>query len=180
MIEILVHAVGAGRGDRHRDAVFGGVVHQVGAALEAIEKLVHAPGSDHLQIGLESIDSQLEADLVVAFAGGPVGNIGGALLLGHFDVGASDAGSGQTGAQQVAALVEGVGLDGREDEVGHELPLQILHEDVDRPRRPGPPATDGSSVRFLVRRWSQDDLIRTKNGDALGSGRSVGSRAWPM
>ena len=53
-----------------------------------------------------------------------------ALPLGDLHLAAGDAGPGHRGAQQVPVLVDGVGLDRRPDELLHELPLQVLDEDL--------------------------------------------------
>jgi hypothetical protein len=53
------------------------------AALEALVKLGHAPRNDRLQRGREGVVGQLEADLVVALAGGAVRHKPRALLLGN-------------------------------------------------------------------------------------------------
>jgi len=56
-------------------------VDQVGAALE----LPLAPGGDDLDVGVQRIGRQLEADLVVALAGGAVGDCISPRLGGDLD-----------------------------------------------------------------------------------------------
>ena len=74
----------------------------------------------------ESGASHLEADLVVALAGGAVGDVGGALGVRDLDLALGDARARHGGAEQVAALVQGVGLDALEDVVRQELRAQVL------------------------------------------------------
>lgn len=59
---------------------------------------------------------------------GPMGDVLGALLAGDLDLAAGDAGACHRSAQQVAVLVDGVGLDGRPDELLHKLRPQVLDE----------------------------------------------------
>ena len=129
MVKVLVHAVGAlGRGI-DGNIVFGTIVHEVGPTLEAVQKLSHSPGSDHFQIGSQGVESELETNLVVSFAGSSVGKVLRPHFLCHIQHGTSDTRTGDRSTQKVAALVESIGFDGRVDEVGDELPLQVF--DVD-------------------------------------------------
>jgi hypothetical protein len=48
------------------------IVQKILPALEAIAELWQPPGCDDLDGGLECVESQLEADLVVALAGAAV------------------------------------------------------------------------------------------------------------
>ena len=91
-----------------------------------------APGRDHGDVGLQGVIGELEADLVVALAGGAVGDGVGADLLGDLDLLLGDQRPGDRGAEQVLALVLGVGPEHREDVVAHELVAQVLDEDVFR------------------------------------------------
>lgn len=52
----------------------------------------------------------------------------GPLPLGDLHLFAGDAGPGQGGAQEVAVLVHGTGLDGGPDELFHELLADVLDE----------------------------------------------------
>lgn len=102
-----------------------GIVEQILPALEAIAKLGQPPGCDDLDRWLECVESELEADLVITLASAAVRDEVAALLLGNSDLCAGDDGAGQGGAEQVAALVGSVTLNGAEAELLNELLLQI-------------------------------------------------------
>ena len=53
-----------------------------------------------------------------------------ARLLGGAHLGAGNDGAGERGAEQIAALVDGVALDGAEAELLDELALQVLNDHV--------------------------------------------------
>ena len=82
--QVAVHRIGLLGGDRHRNLVLRGIRHHVGAPLERPIRM--APGSDHLQLRRQPREGQLEAHLVVAFAGGAVGDRVGAFLACDFDL----------------------------------------------------------------------------------------------
>jgi hypothetical protein len=103
-----------------------GELEQLGARGE----LPFAPRRDHLDVGLERIIGELEADLVVALAGGAVGDGVGAGLARDLDLALGDQRPGDRGAEQVLALIERVGAEHREDEVAHELLAYVVDEDV--------------------------------------------------
>jgi hypothetical protein len=89
-----------------------------------------APRRDHLHVRLECIIGELEPHLVVALAGGAMGDRIGADLVGDLDLLLGDQRPCDRGAEQVLALVKGVGAEHREHVVAHELLAQILDEDV--------------------------------------------------
>ena len=98
--------------------------------LRARAEIPFAPGRDHPDRGVESVGAELEADLVVALAGGAMGDRIGADLVRDLDQPLGDQRPRDRGAEQIAALVERVGAEHREDVVGDEGLAQIL--DVDR------------------------------------------------
>ena len=105
-----------------------GVVQQSGAAVQ----VPHAPGGDHLDVGLEGVVAQFEPDLIVALAGGAVGDRVGADFVGDLDLALGDQRPGDRGAEQVCALVQRVGAEHGEDEIADEFFAQVVDIDVAR------------------------------------------------
>ena len=83
MQEVGVHGIGGFLffGEVDGDLVFGAVLHEFVAGIEG----PFAPGGDDLDAGVEGVGAELEADLVVAFAGGTVGDGLGTGFCGDFD-----------------------------------------------------------------------------------------------
>ena len=69
-----------------RDLVLLGIVEEPGAGI----KVPLAPGCDDFDIGVERIIAELESDLVVALAGGAVGDGIGADIAGDLDLAFGD------------------------------------------------------------------------------------------
>ena len=101
-------------------------IQEVGARLERPV----APRRDDLDVGVERIGGKLEADLVVALAGGAVGDRVGAGFPGDLDQMLGDQRPGDRGAEQIGALIDGVGAEHREDEIADELLAHIHDADV--------------------------------------------------
>src|SRR5581483_5120385 len=93
-----------------------------------------APGRDHLELGRQPREGELEAHLVVALAGGAVSDRVGPLGARDFDLALGDRRARDRGAQQVVALVHRVGAQHREDEVARELLAQVLEIEFARAR----------------------------------------------
>ena len=110
------------------DAVLFGEFQEVGARFE----LPVPPGGDHLDVGAQTIIAEFEADLVIALAGGAVADGVGADHVGNLDLALGDQRPGNRGAEEVDALVDGVGAEHREDEVADEFLAHVLDEDVFR------------------------------------------------
>ena len=108
------------------NAVLSGVGHQLLPGAQVPD----APRGHHRDVGVEGVGPQLEAHLVVALAGGAVGHRVGADLGGDLHQPLGDEGAGDGGAQQVLALVDGVGPEHGEHEVGGEFLAQILDVDL--------------------------------------------------
>jgi hypothetical protein len=125
MSQIGVHGPGLRLRRRDRNLVLGGIVEQILPALEALAELGQPPWCNDLDGRLERVEGQLEADLVVALAGAAVRHKVAVLLLGDANLGASDDGAGERGAEEVAAFVCGIALDGAEAELLDELFLQV-------------------------------------------------------
>ena len=67
MGKVLVHGPGLGFGAGDGDVLSGGIVEQGGASGEAGVEFGDTPGSDDFDGGLESIEGEFEADLVVSW-----------------------------------------------------------------------------------------------------------------
>ena len=109
---------------RHRDLVLLGEVQQVGARLERPV----APRRDDLDVGVQRIGGQLEADLVVALAGRAVRDGVGAGFAGDVDQMLGDQRPGDRGAEQIVPFIDGIGAEHRKDEIARRTPRA-------RPRR---------------------------------------------
>ena len=99
-----------------------GEVDEIGARLE----LPLAPRRDDLDRRVERVGGQLETDLVVALAGGAMGDGVGTGLMGDLDQALGDQRPGDRRAEQVDALVERVHAEHREDEIADEFLAEIL------------------------------------------------------
>ena len=84
-----------------------------------------APRRDHGQLGSEGGIRQLEADLVIALAGGAVTDRVRALAERDVDLRLGDERARDRGAHEVGALVDGVGTQHGKDEVPDEFLAQI-------------------------------------------------------
>ena len=125
MPEILVHAVGPLAGHRHR--------HPVGARVLDL-LLTRAEGPlpprrDHRQVGGQGLIGQLEAHLVVPFAGAPVRERIAPLGERHLHLDAGDERPRERGPEEVPALVDGVRPQRGEDVLRHELAANVHHLD---------------------------------------------------
>jgi len=127
--------------------VFFGVGDHFGTAGELLAEFGVAPWGDDLDVRRERGGGKLEADLVVAFAGGAVGDGVGTFLEGDVDHPLGDAGAGDRGAEQVAAFVDGVGLEHREDVVAGELFLLVVDVAL---RRAGAEGFGFEAVEFVA------------------------------
>jgi hypothetical protein len=77
-----------------------------------------------------SVIGELEAHLVVALAGRAMGDGIGPGLARDLDLALGDERPGDGGAQEIAALIEGIGAEHGEDEVADEFLAQILDIDL--------------------------------------------------
>jgi hypothetical protein len=143
--EVAVGGVRPLGGHRDRDVVPAGELQQRRAGGE----LPLPPGGDDPELGGQRRVGQLEAHLVVALAGGAVGHRVGAFPERDLHLRLGDAGARDRGAQQVRALVDGVGPEHGKDEVPDELLLEV--HDVD-PAGPGPQRllADGQQLLALA------------------------------
>ena len=123
MKEIPIAGIGPLRRHGRGDAVLLCILHEVGARAEG----PLPPRGDDPDGGIDGIVGQLESDLVIPLAGGPVGDGVRPLSLRHSHLGLGDERSRHGGPQEVAPLVQGVGLQTREHEVSDELLAEVLH-----------------------------------------------------
>ena len=110
-----------------RDAVLARVLHLLLAA-----HLPAAHGRDDLQVGGERRDRRLDADLVVALARAAVGDRVATRPARDVDRELGDQRAPERREQRVAAAVERVGLDRRQDEVAGELLARVDRVAFDR------------------------------------------------
>ena len=90
------------------------------------------PRGDDLQFRRERGGGKFEAHLVVALAGGAVGDGVGLFLPGDFHHAFGDERPGDAGAQEILALVNGASLDDGVDKVAGKFLLQIINVDFGR------------------------------------------------
>ncbi|THX43602.1 Bystin-domain-containing protein [Aureobasidium pullulans] len=120
--QILVHAPGLALCAGDGDAGLLGVVEEILATLEAVVEDGVAPWGNDLDGGLQGVEGQLEADLVVALTGAAVRDGETALLLGDGNLGAGNDGTGERNV-----LVDGIALDSGPAELLDELLAEILN-----------------------------------------------------
>ena len=87
-------------------------------------------GAITLDRGIERVGGQFEPHLVIALAGGAMGNGIGAGFLGDLDQMLGDHRAGNRGAEQVLALIERIGAEHREHEIAHEFFAHVDDADV--------------------------------------------------
>ena len=125
--------VGVGRERRFAAFVLGDrylVLLGEGEQRLARAEVPFAPRRDDFHVGLERVIGKLEAHLVVALAGGAVGDGIGADFLRDLDLLLGDERPRDGGAEQILALVKRVGAEHRKHVVADEFLAQILDEDV--------------------------------------------------
>ena len=127
--QVGVHGVGRwafALGTVHRDPMLVGVAHE----LFTREQIPLSPRRNDLHIGHQGISTQLEAHLVIAFAGRAMADGVGLGFAGNFHQTLGDQRAGDGGAQQVFTLVQRIGAEHGEDKVAHKLFAQVFNEDV--------------------------------------------------
>ena len=100
------------------------VVDQIRAGAEL--PFGRTPAGDDFDVRIQGVCGQFEADLVVAFAGRAVADVFGAFGLRDIDKMLRDERAGDGCAEEVHVLVDGVGLEHREDVVFRELFRQVF------------------------------------------------------
>ncbi len=125
--QVLVDGVGVLLGERQVDAALGQVVQELRPG--------HVPlagGTQHGDGGVQAADRHIDPHLVVALGGAAVSDELRPALVGQLHHLLGDERPGQSGVERVLALIESVGLEGREGEVGEELLLGVDDDRVDR------------------------------------------------
>jgi hypothetical protein len=79
-----------------------------------------------LNVRLESIVGQFETDLIVTLASAAMGHELTAFTSSNFNLFTSNDRTGQRSTQKINRFVNGVGLNGREDEFLDEFFFQVL------------------------------------------------------
>ena len=111
------------------------MLFRIGEELLARGEVPLAPRRDHLDVGLQRVVAELEADLVVALAGRAVRHGVGACLARDFNLTFGDQRPGNRRTEKVLAFVDGVGAKHREHEVADEFFAQIIDVDLRNARR---------------------------------------------
>jgi hypothetical protein len=103
------------------------------------ESTWETPGSDDFNVGLQGVKGQFEADLVVAFACTAVGDSLAAFLLRNLHLASGDDGTSEGSSKKIDTLnvsntkrhvrhlVNGIALNGREDQLFNEFLAEILN-----------------------------------------------------
>src|SRR5580704_12074333 len=123
MDEVAIHRVRLLGGGGEGNILFAGVGNHVGAAYE--RPIGTPPRRDDLQVRREPRKGQLEAHLVVAFAGRAMRDSVGTFRARNLDQFLRDDWSRDRGAEQVVALVNGARAEHREYEIASEFLAQI-------------------------------------------------------
>ena len=123
MPQVAVHGVIGLFGNGQRNIVGLGIVNCLLTGLN----IPLTPGSDDLQIGGQSLYSGLEANLVITFAGGAVGDSNRTLFAGNFYQTAGDQRTGKGSTQQIFTLINSAGLHGGVNVIGYKLITQVLN-----------------------------------------------------
>lgn len=126
---VAIGAVGLGFGGRDRDAMLLGIRDHFGTRVEG--PLGVSPGCDDFDIGLEGVIGEFEADLIVAFAGGAVGDISGLFFARDFDLALGNEGTGDTCAKHVLTFVVSIPFDEPPHVVFDEFTSEVFNVDFD-------------------------------------------------
>jgi len=101
---------------RDLNAMLLSVVEEIVTARVLLEELGITPWGNDLDRGLNGVESELEADLVVTLSGAAVTDSDTAFLLRDAHLRSGNDWSGQASSEQVASFEDGVALDGGEAE----------------------------------------------------------------
>ena len=121
MRQVLIHAPRFRLCRCHGDPLPLRVVKQIIPSGKGLVELRDTPGSDDLDAGLQSVESEFETDLIVAFSGTAVRDELAFLFLSHGDLGTGDDGTSERGAEEIDVFVDGIAGDGWVAELFDEL-----------------------------------------------------------
>ena len=124
---VLVGAVGLALRGLDRDVFLLAELDQFLAAGKPRAEFRDPPGGEHGDRGVERLGGELEAALVVALAGGPMGVDRGPFTMGDLHADLADQRPGDRRAEQIRALITGLPLHRRKREVAAEL-LADVHD----------------------------------------------------
>ena len=113
-------------GEIHRDITLFTVGHQLFAGVQ----IPLTPGGNHLNARGQRVGAQLETHLIVALAGGTVGDGVSAGLFSNFHQALGNQRARNGGAQQVLAFVDGIGAEHGEHIIAHEFFAQVFNVDL--------------------------------------------------
>src|SRR5690606_34643168 len=127
MEKVGVHGIWRFFGDRGWDATSRGIRNEIGPPFE----IPLPPGCDGPEVWGQSRRGELESHLVIALAGGTMGDRRSPVFSGGLDQTLGDDGSGQRRAQQVLPLLNRSRPDRRAHRVSHERLLTIVDDTGD-------------------------------------------------
>jgi len=84
--EVFIHGPGSLWGRRDRDIVLSSKLEEILSAMESVAKFGQPPRSDDLKRGIEGLEGEFEANLIIAFASTSVREELTVELLGDLDL----------------------------------------------------------------------------------------------
>ena len=145
--QVAIHRVRLFHAGLDRDFFGHAVVDHLLAAGELVAEILVPPRRNHLEVGRERGGGQLEPHLVVALAGGAVGDGLCPVLAGDLHHALGDQRPRNAGAEEILSLVNRAGLHHRENEIGGELLPEVV--DVNS-RRAGLARLRAQALDFLL------------------------------
>lgn len=127
MSQVLVHGPWLALCAANWNARRGSVIQKSVTSREALVEFWHSPRSNDLDLGLQSIERKLEANLVVTLSSATMADRKAPLLLRNSDLRSGNDGAGKRCAKQVDVLVDGIALHSWEAKLLNELLSQILN-----------------------------------------------------
>ena len=107
--QVPVAAVSLAHGKRKIDAMRFAVFNFLLAGIH-FPFIRHTPRSDHFNVRVQSLDAQLETDLIIALSCGTVTDCLRIFLVRNLDQFFGNQRAGHAGAQQIAVLINSAGF----------------------------------------------------------------------